>query len=33
MALTDSELDDIRRVLGREPNRLEVAMFDVMWSE
>src|SRR3954454_18375644 len=33
MALTDSELDDIRRILGREPNRLEVAMFDVMWSE
>ena len=33
MALTDSELDDIRRILEREPNRLEVAMFDVMWSE
>src|SRR5690348_13661973 len=33
VALTDSELDDIRRILGREPNRLEVAMFDVMWSE
>ena len=33
MALTDSELDDIRRILGREPNRVEVAMFDVMWSE
>ena len=33
MALTDPELDDIRRILGREPNRLEVAMFDVMWSE
>ena len=32
--LTDSELDDIRDLLGgREPNRLEVAMFDVMWSE
>src|SRR4051794_614499 len=33
LGLTDSELDDIRRILGREPNRLEVAMFDVMWSE
>ena len=33
MALTDSERDDIRRILGREPNRLELAMFDVMWSE
>jgi phosphoribosylformylglycinamidine synthase II len=33
VALTDSEVDDIRRILGREPNRLELAMFDVMWSE
>jgi phosphoribosylformylglycinamidine synthase len=33
VALTDSELDDIRRILGRAPNRVEVAMFDVMWSE
>jgi phosphoribosylformylglycinamidine synthase len=33
VALTDAELDDIRRILGREPNRLEIAMFDVMWSE
>jgi phosphoribosylformylglycinamidine synthase II len=31
--LTDSELDDIRDLLGRDPNPLEVAMFDVMWSE
>src|SRR3954454_20219020 len=33
MALTDSELDDIRRILGREPNRLYVAMFDGVWAE
>jgi phosphoribosylformylglycinamidine synthase II len=33
VALTDAEVDDIRRILEREPNRLELAMFDVMWSE
>jgi phosphoribosylformylglycinamidine synthase len=33
VALTDSEIDDIRRILEREPNQLELAMFDVMWSE
>ncbi len=33
LGLTDSELDDIRSILGREPNRLELSMYSVMWSE
>ena len=33
LGLADSELDDIRRVLGREPNHLELALYGVMWSE
>src|SRR3954469_24978837 len=33
LGLTDDEAADIARILEREPNRLEVAMFDVMWSE
>jgi phosphoribosylformylglycinamidine synthase subunit PurL len=33
LGLTDSELDDIRRRLGREPTETELAMFSVMWSE
>src|SRR5262245_33977994 len=33
LGLTDSELGDIRRILGREPNHLELAMYSVMWSE
>src|SRR4051795_10387051 len=33
LGLTDAELDDIRRILGRTPNHLELAMFAVMWSE
>ena len=33
LGLTDTELDDIRSVLGREPNPLELALFGVMWSE
>src|SRR5262245_29766774 len=33
LGLTDGELDDIRRILGREPNHLELAMYSVMWSE
>ncbi len=33
LGLTDSELDDIRGILGREPNRLELSMYSVMWSE
>ncbi|MDH2902334.1 MAG: phosphoribosylformylglycinamidine synthase subunit PurL [Actinomycetota bacterium] len=33
LGLTDSELDDIRRVLSREPNHLELALYGVMWSE
>ena len=33
LGLTDTELDDIRGVLGREPNPLELALFGVMWSE
>ena len=33
LGLTDSELDDIREVLQREPNPLELALYGVMWSE
>ncbi|MCU1455433.1 MAG: phosphoribosylformylglycinamidine synthase subunit [Acidimicrobiales bacterium] len=33
LGLTDAELDDIRAILGREPNHLELAMYAVMWSE
>ena len=33
LGLTDSEFDDIRAVLGREPNHLELALYGVMWSE
>ncbi len=33
LGLTDSELEDIRSVLGREPNHLELALYGVMWSE
>ncbi|MCU1499348.1 MAG: phosphoribosylformylglycinamidine synthase subunit [Acidimicrobiales bacterium] len=33
LGLTDAELDDIVEILGREPNRLELSMYSVMWSE
>ena len=33
LGLTDSEFDDIKRILGRDPNHLELAMYSVMWSE
>ena len=33
LGLTDPELEDIRSVLGREPNHLELALYAVMWSE
>jgi phosphoribosylformylglycinamidine synthase subunit PurL len=33
LGLTDAEAADIARILGREPNHLELAMFSVMWSE
>jgi phosphoribosylformylglycinamidine synthase len=33
LGLTDSEARDIERILGREPNHLELAMYAVMWSE
>jgi phosphoribosylformylglycinamidine synthase len=33
LGLTDSELDDIRAVLRRDPNPLELALYGVMWSE
>ncbi len=33
LGLTDAELDDIRQVLSREPNPLELALYGVMWSE
>jgi phosphoribosylformylglycinamidine synthase len=31
--LSDDEFEDIKKVLGREPNHLELALFGVMWSE
>ncbi|MGC1511601.1 MAG: phosphoribosylformylglycinamidine synthase subunit PurL [Acidimicrobiales bacterium] len=33
LGLTDDEAADIVRILGREPNHLELAMYAVMWSE
>ncbi|NNN01272.1 MAG: phosphoribosylformylglycinamidine synthase subunit PurL [Acidimicrobiaceae bacterium] len=33
LGLTDSELGDIRGVLARDPNALELALYGVMWSE
>ena len=33
LGLTDAEFEDIRGVLGREPNQLELALYGVMWSE
>jgi phosphoribosylformylglycinamidine synthase subunit PurL len=33
LGLTDAELDQVRQVLGRGPNDLELALFAVMWSE
>ncbi|MCB0961167.1 MAG: hypothetical protein KDB04_16790, partial [Acidimicrobiales bacterium] len=32
LGLTDAELADIVDILGREPNRLELSMYSVMWS-
>jgi phosphoribosylformylglycinamidine synthase II len=33
LGLTDAEYEDIAEKLGREPNRLELAVFSLMWSE
>ena len=33
LGLTDDEAGAIERILGREPNHLELAMYAVMWSE
>ena len=33
LGLTDEEAAEIERLLGREPNHLELAMYSVMWSE
>ncbi len=33
LGLTEDEFRDIVGILGREPNRLELALFGVMWSE
>ena len=33
LGLTDDEYDQVVQKLGREPNRTELAMFAVMWSE
>ena len=31
--LTGQEYDEIRRLLGRDPNLTELGVFSVMWSE
>jgi phosphoribosylformylglycinamidine synthase len=33
LGLTDDEAAEIRRILGRRPNHLELGMYAVMWSE
>jgi phosphoribosylformylglycinamidine synthase len=33
LGLTDDEAELIAKILGREPNHLELAMYSVMWSE
>src|SRR5919107_1523809 len=33
LGLTDDEAGAIARILGRQPNHLELAMYAVMWSE
>jgi phosphoribosylformylglycinamidine synthase II len=33
LGLSDDELEEIRRTLGRDPNPNELAMYGVMWSE
>jgi phosphoribosylformylglycinamidine synthase len=33
LGLTEDEAASIARILGREPNHLELAMYSVMWSE
>ncbi|MGH9060902.1 MAG: AIR synthase related protein, partial [Acidimicrobiales bacterium] len=33
LGLTDAEAETIDTILGRSPNRLELAMYAVMWSE
>jgi len=33
LGLTDDEALEIERLLGRQPNHLELAMYSVMWSE
>jgi phosphoribosylformylglycinamidine synthase subunit PurL len=33
LGLTDDEADEIHSILGREPSKLELAMYAVMWSE
>ncbi|MGB8179290.1 MAG: phosphoribosylformylglycinamidine synthase subunit PurL [Acidimicrobiales bacterium] len=33
LGLSDDEFEQIKKVLGRDPNHLELALFGVMWSE
>jgi phosphoribosylformylglycinamidine synthase len=33
LGLTDDEFADVGKILGREPNHLELALYAVMWSE
>ena len=33
LGLTDDEFDGVGKILGRQPNHLELALYAVMWSE
>ncbi|MDD5748357.1 MAG: phosphoribosylformylglycinamidine synthase subunit PurL [Actinomycetota bacterium] len=33
LGLTSEEYQEIKRILGREPNKVELGMYSVMWSE
>ncbi len=33
MGLTDYEYDLVLKIMGREPNQVELGLFAVMWSE
>ena len=33
LGLTDEEFEEIKAILGRKPNQVELAMYSVMWSE
>ena len=33
MSLTSTEINNIAKILGREPSEVEITIFDTMWSE